>query len=109
MSDNNNDPFSIDADPDLAYVEQARVCREAILQSGEETSAPDCACQIEQGVTTRRQALIGAGILLALPLVPAAASAAVTMVPCRQTRQKIRPCHHKFCRHYGGGEDFYGR
>ncbi len=96
MNDN-NDPFSIEADPYYqAPVPEAK---------GQESLPHDCQCQQDPGTTTRRQALIAAGVLFTLPL----ASAAAPMVPCRQTRQKITPCKHKFCRHFGGGKDYYDR
>lgn len=112
MNDISNDPFCSDADPDLAFAREQGAHRKGTGGKGKPGGGqePACACQAEplEGNTTRRQTLIAAGLLLSLPLASAAAPLE-QMVPCRQTRQKIRPCQHKFCRHYGGGEDYYGR
>ncbi len=45
------------------------------------------------------------GSVAALPLT----ATADAFIPCVQIRQQITPCSHKFCRHYSGQKDYYGR
>lgn len=98
-----HDPFSPDADP---YPPARRIDVRAA------DSAPRaCHCghslEIDRGPSlTRRQALFGVGALAALPV---AAVAEPFPVPCVQDKQKVQPCRHKFCRHYAGEGDYYGR
>jgi len=98
-----DDPFSPEADP---YPPARRIPLQA---AGHEPH--DCHCggslEIQRGPSlSRRQALFGVGALASLPVL---ASAAPFPVPCVQEKQKITPCHHKFCRHYGGQDDYHGR
>lgn len=98
-----DDPFSPAADP---YLPARRIDARAA------DSAPhDCQCDGPGGAVqgpslTRRQALLGVGALTVLPM---AAAADPFPVPCVQDTQKIKPCRHKFCRHYAGEHDYYGR
>lgn len=84
-------PFDPQFDPDHPR---------AIPVVADDAGAAGCGCGL-----TRRQTLLMAGSLMALPL----ATVASPLVPCVQTRQKITPCRHKFCRHYQGENDHYGR
>lgn len=99
-----DDPFSPDADP---YPPARRIDVRAA------DSAPhDCHCEHRIDaknagpVLSRRHALLGVGALVALPV---AAAADPFPVPCVQNQQKVQPCRHKFCRHYAGEDDYYGR
>lgn len=65
-----------------------------------ESNFTGCHCDL-----SRRQTLLFAGSIMMLPFTAAADS----LVPCVQTKQKITPCQHKFCRHYRGDGDYYGR
>jgi hypothetical protein len=73
-------------------------------QNNAEQSTSDALTGCHCGLT-RRQTLLMAGSLMALPLT----AAANPLIPCVQTQQKITPCQHKFCRHYRGDRDYYGR
>lgn len=90
-----DDPFCAEADP---YPPAGRIALR------EEAMPAACACGDAALSLTRRQALLGVGALVALPV-----AAAANPVPCVQVKQKITPCRHKFCRHYGGDQDYHGR
>lgn len=97
------DPFSPAADPDLP----AR--RIDVRTIDRVPRACHCAHARDADAgpsLTRRQALLGVG---ALTLLPIAAAADPFPAPCVQDKQKIQPCRHKFCRHYAGEGDYYGR
>jgi len=93
----NDDPFSPAADPDYAR-------RKIPVQS--DTAPKACVCSDARPSFSRRRVLIGAGAIAAAPVL---ASAAPFGVPCYQDKQKVKPCKHKFCRHYGGSDDYYRR
>lgn len=84
-------PFDPAFDPDY---------RPPVASHSAAAKAAECGCGL-----TRRSLLVAAGGLAAAPLL----ASADAMVPCVQTQQKVQPCQHKFCRHYGGGKDYYGR
>lgn len=52
-----------------------------------------------------RHTMIAGGILMLAPMN----AVANAMVPCVQTRQRITPCRHKYCKHYRGRGDYHGR
>lgn len=102
MSDMTDDPFCPMADP---YFKP-----EVEPQDDAESREMPCHCggaeQSAEPVNLgRRRTMIAAGILMVAPLN----AAANAMVPCVQTRQRIRPCAHKFCKHYRGRGDYHGR
>lgn len=90
-----DDPFSPEADPD-------RPVRSAASAGNGESAAP-CFCR--DGLISRRGVLVLGGLAATLPLV----ARAEPMVPCVQESQRITPCQHKFCKHFGGGRDYHGR
>lgn len=90
-----DDPFSPEADPD-------RSSRSAASAGHGESAAP---CFCHDGLISRRGVLILGGLAATLPLV----AGADPLVPCVQESQRITPCQHKFCKHFGGGPDYYGR
>ena len=94
-----DDPFSPAADP---YPPAGRIPLQPV-RAGEPVP---CLCGERGPSLSRRSALLGMGALAALPV---AAAAAPFPVPCVQEKQKISPCHHKFCRHYAGEGDYHGR
>lgn len=105
MSDilDHDDPFSPEADP---YAPARRIPLRAAV-----SEPHDCHCgnslEVQRGPSlSRRQALFGVGALASLPVL---ASAAPFPVPCVQEKQKVTPCHHKYCRYYAGKDDYYGR
>lgn len=90
-----DDPFSPLADPD----------RRRLHEEGRQTDASVAACFCHDGLISRRGVLILGGVTATLPFV----ASADAMVPCVQESQRVAPCKHKFCKHFGGGEDYYGR
>lgn len=92
-----DDPFSPLADPDH---DRHVVTASAAAADGE------CGCRWRDAGLSRRQVLAGIG---AASLLPATASAGVLNIPCVQSSQRVKPCRHKFCRHYAGEGDYYGR
>lgn len=96
-----DDPFAPEADP---YPPGTRIA----LREENAAAAHSCACgSAAPGPSlSRRHALLGMGALAALPVV---ASAEPFAVPCVQEKQKITPCRHRYCRHYGGHSDYHGR
>jgi hypothetical protein len=97
-----DDPFSADADP-------CPPTRRGIFPSVQQ-DRPACACDAGAPSFSRRGALTGMTSLMVLAvLAPVRAAALPVLAPCIQTTQKPQACRHKFCRHYGGSEDFHGR
>lgn len=95
-----DDPFAPEADP---YPPEKRI---ALRQEGATARACECGNTEPGPSLSRRHALLGMGALAALPVV---ASAEPFAVPCVQEKQKITPCRHRYCRHYGGHSDYHGR
>ena len=96
-----DDPFSPEADP---YLPQTHV---PPAPGGRPPGA--CHCGRGENRFTRRQALFAMGVIAAAVPVHSMAGGRNTMVPCVQEQQQITACQHKFCKHFGGGEDFHGR
>lgn len=96
-----DDPFSPEADP---YLPQ-----ENGSPASDSTSVRPCHCGGGQSRITRRQALFAMGVIAAAVPIHGMAGGRNTMVPCVQEEQRITPCQHKFCKHFGGGKDFHGR
>lgn len=95
-----DDPFAPEADP---YPP-----KKIALERNEEEQKPepvDCHCSDRRSVT-RRQALIGLSLIASSPVL---AQVETAVVPCRPERQRLNPCKHKFCKYYGGVDDYYDR
>lgn len=91
-----DDPFAPEADPDFHLQQPIR------KQSAADT---DCECSNGGGVS-RRAILAGVG---ALSMIPMTAAADVLQIPCVQEAQRVKRCRHRFCRHYGGVNDYHHR
>lgn len=91
------DPFAPEADPDFHRHQQA-------AKKGA-TADTGCGCSSDVGVS-RRAILAGVG---ALSMIPMTSAAEVLQIPCVQETQRVKRCRHRFCRHYGGVNDYYHR
>lgn len=92
-----DDPFTPHADPDFSRHQPAPAA-----QAGTNTRYD---CNEGTGLS-RRAILAGVG---ALSMIPMTSAAEVIRIPCIQETQRITPCRHRFCRHYGGVHDYYHR
>lgn len=90
------DPFAPEADPDFHRYQRVRT---------ESAADTDCACSNGSGVS-RRAILAGVG---ALSMIPMTSAADVLQIPCVQEAQRVKRCRHRFCRHYGGVNDYHHR
>lgn len=92
-----DDPFSPEADPDFHLRWPAET---------QNVAGAQCHCTSTSTGVSRRNVLLGAGVL---SLVPVTSVASVLQIPCIQDTQRIKRCRHRFCRHYGGRDEYYGR
>lgn len=96
-----DDPFSPESDPDFVFYPN-RKDNIAIVPN-------DCQCGATASSFTRRQMLLGISALSIIPAMVPVNSVASSFIPCVQDTQRVKPCRHKFCRHYSGEGDYYGR
>lgn len=91
-----DDPFAPEADPDFDLQQPIR-----------KQVAADTDCERSNGGgVSRRAILAGVG---ALSMIPMTAAADVLQIPCVQEAQRVKRCRHRFCRHYGGVNDYHHR
>ena len=95
-----NDPFCPESDPDYEAFSLEHNTTTPLNTKSE------CHCTGRNNRISRRSALQG---ISALTMIPITATAEPLLLPCKQPSQRVRPCHHKFCKHFGGGEDYYER
>lgn len=106
-----NDPFSPLADPNPPLTTKPATTKsettsDQVAAKGRELAQHACRCGGERGIFSRRQALVGLGLVASAPVF---ASVNPNLVPCYPEQQKPEPCHHKFCKYYAGHDDYYGR
>lgn len=97
----NEDPFAPKFDPDLKRFQKDQ--HHALTRSNQNHPEP-CHCRAPTALS-RRTFISAAGSLSLLPIVATADS----FIPCIQDTQRIKRCHHRFCKHYGGGREYHGR
>ncbi len=96
-----DDPFAPEANPDRHY----------LIRSDEMTAPANVECHCDSQaedrlMMSRRHLIAAAG---AAVLLPAQALADKRDIPCVQDSQKVKPCRHRYCRNYGGSDDYYER
>ncbi len=94
----NNDPFAPESDPDF-HLFQTKPSQDKT------TEGAPCHCNNQTQNLNRRQFLATASSLSLLPM----AATAESFIPCIQDTQKIKRCHHRFCKNFGGGREYYDR